>query len=39
MRQAGTSLTTAYHAMLKNLSDLPKAIIVAMNGDTMGRGV
>lgn len=38
MRQAGTSLTTAYHAMLKNLRDLPKAVIVAMNGDTMGGG-
>ena len=38
MRRAGTSLTAAYHAMLKNLSDLPKAIIVAMNGDTMGGG-
>jgi enoyl-CoA hydratase len=38
MRAAGTSLTGAYHEMLKRLRDLPKPVIVAMNGDTMGGG-
>ena len=38
MRLAGTSLTSNYHSLLKNLSNLPKPIIVAMNGDTMGGG-
>ncbi len=38
MRVAGTSLTTGYHAMLQRMSDLPKPVIVAMNGDTMGGG-
>jgi len=38
MRVAGTSLTTGYHAMLKRMRDLPKPVIVAMNGDTMGGG-
>lgn len=38
MRAAGTSLTVAYHAMLKGLEDLPKPVIVAMNGDAMGGG-
>ena len=38
MRAAGTSLTDGYHAMLLSLRDLPKPVIVAMNGDTMGGG-
>jgi len=38
MRAAGTSLTVAYHAMLKALEDLPKPVVVAMNGDAMGGG-
>jgi len=38
MRAAGTSLTASYHEMLKKLRDLPKPVIVAMNGDTMGGG-
>lgn len=38
MRKAGTSLTANYHEMLKHLRDLPKPVIVAMNGDTMGGG-
>ncbi|HXG19148.1 MAG TPA: enoyl-CoA hydratase/isomerase family protein [Methylomirabilota bacterium] len=38
MRVAGTSLTAGYHEMLKKLRDLPKPVIVAMNGDTMGGG-
>jgi enoyl-CoA hydratase len=38
MRAAGTALTDAYHAMLQALSDLPKPVIVAMNGDAMGGG-
>jgi enoyl-CoA hydratase len=38
MRLASISLTTAYHAMLRELRDLPKPVIVAMNGDTMGGG-
>lgn len=38
MRAAGTSLTVAYHAMLKGLENLPKPVIVAMNGDAMGGG-
>src|SRR3954454_21316889 len=39
MRIAGTSLTRGYHALLFSLRDLPKAIIVAMNGNTMGGGL
>jgi enoyl-CoA hydratase len=35
---AGTSLTDEYHAMLQRLSDLPKPVVAAMNGDTMGGG-
>jgi enoyl-CoA hydratase len=38
LRQAGTSLNDGYHRMLLNLRDLPKPVIVAMNGDTMGGG-
>ena len=38
MRLAGTSLTANYHQMLQTLRDLPKPVIVAMNGDTMGGG-
>lgn len=38
VRAAGTSLTDGYHAMLLTLRDLPKPVIVAMNGDTMGGG-
>lgn len=38
MRVAGISLTAAYHKMLDDLRGLPKPVIVAMNGDTMGGG-
>jgi enoyl-CoA hydratase len=38
LRAAGTSLTAGYHKMLLDLRDLPKPILVAMNGDTMGGG-
>jgi enoyl-CoA hydratase len=38
MRAAGTSLTANYHELLRRLCDLPKPVIVAMNGDTMGGG-
>lgn len=38
MRAAGTALTRGYHAMLLALRDLPKPVIVAMNGNTMGGG-
>ncbi len=37
-RIAGTGLTAGYHRMLLNLRDLPKPVIAAMNGDTMGGG-
>lgn len=38
MRVMGTALTAGYHAMLLRLRNLPKPVIVAMNGDTMGGG-
>lgn len=38
MDASGTALNAGYHAMLRKLRDLPKVIIAAMNGDTMGGG-
>lgn len=38
LRAAGTALTDGYHAMLLALRNLPKPVIAAMNGDTMGGG-
>lgn len=38
MRISGTALTRNYHAMLLSLRDLPKVVIAAMNGNTMGGG-
>jgi enoyl-CoA hydratase len=38
MRVLGTSLTAGYHAMLRRFNELPKPVIVAMNGDAMGGG-
>jgi len=38
MRAIGTSLTRNYQAMLGALRDLPKVVIAAMNGNTMGGG-
>src|SRR6202051_2983508 len=38
MRQAGTALQSWYHDLLVSLRNLPKPVIVAMNGDTMGGG-
>lgn len=38
LRASSTSLTAGYHQMLLDLRDLPKPVIVAMNGDTMGGG-
>ncbi len=38
LRAMGTALTAGYHAMLLRLRNLPKPIIVAMNGDAMGGG-
>ena len=38
MRIIGTSITRGYHALLLALRDLPKVIIAAMNGNTMGGG-
>jgi enoyl-CoA hydratase/carnithine racemase len=39
MRIAGTSLTRGYHALLWSLRELPKPVVVAMNGNTMGGGL
>lgn len=39
LRRSGTSLTRNYHSMVRSLRDLPKAVIVAMNGNTMGGGL
>jgi len=38
LRSIGTSLTRDYHALLQELCDLPKVVIAAMNGNTMGGG-
>jgi enoyl-CoA hydratase len=38
LRVTGISLTAGYHNMLLDLRNLPKPVIVAMNGDTMGGG-
>lgn len=38
LRVTGLALTQGYHEMLFALRDLPKAIVVAMTGNTMGGG-
>jgi enoyl-CoA hydratase len=38
MRALGLGLNHGYHELLRSLRDLPKPILVAMNGDTMGGG-
>lgn len=38
LRTIGISLTAGYHQLLDGLRALPKPVIVAMNGDTMGGG-
>jgi enoyl-CoA hydratase len=38
MRLAGTAVSRNYHAVLFALCDLPKVVIAAMNGNTMGGG-
>jgi enoyl-CoA hydratase len=38
MRAMGVALNRSYHSMLRNLRDLPKPVVVAMTGDTMGGG-
>lgn len=38
-RVAGTALTRGYHALLRSLRELPKPIVVALNGNTMGGGL
>ncbi len=38
MEAMGTALNRGYHFMLRNLRDLPKPVLVAMTGDTMGGG-
>lgn len=37
-RAGGIGLTAGYHQMLLDLRNLPKPVIVAMNGDAMGGG-
>ena len=39
LRSIGTSLNRNYHALLLALRDLPKVVIAAMNGNTMGGGL
>jgi enoyl-CoA hydratase len=38
MRALGSALNHGYHELLTSLRNLPKPVIVAMNGDTMGGG-
>jgi enoyl-CoA hydratase len=38
MTTIGTSLNHGYHELLRALRDLPKPVIAALNGDTMGGG-
>jgi enoyl-CoA hydratase len=38
LRAAGIAINRSYHALLRDLRDLPKPVIVAMTGDTMGGG-
>jgi enoyl-CoA hydratase len=38
MKALGRGLNHGYHELLASLRDLPKPVIVAMNGDTMGGG-
>lgn len=38
MRRSGTALSDGFHELLFNLNGLPKPVIAAMNGDTMGGG-
>lgn len=38
LRETGTALTRNYHAVLAALGNLPKVVIAAMNGNTMGGG-
>ncbi len=39
LRRSGTSLTSSYHALVQSLCDLPKVVIAALNGNTMGGGL
>lgn len=39
LRSVGTALNRGYHALLLALRDLPKVVIAAMNGNTMGGGL
>jgi enoyl-CoA hydratase/carnithine racemase len=38
LARVGTSLNRGYHDLLRDLRDLPKPVLVAMTGDTMGGG-
>ncbi|MFJ2363795.1 enoyl-CoA hydratase/isomerase family protein [Pseudomonas sp. NPDC087697] len=38
LRRSGTAFNDDYHALLNALQNLPKPVIAAMNGDTMGGG-